>query len=88
MYETKVAVLDDQEYKKMTTIQTYAIMFLVELSSGRGLLASSHLRLAVENLIAQTAIEQAPEAQEVSSWGILTMHTYVNAQYHVSTNHI
>ena len=89
MYETKVSVLDDQDYKKMTTLQTYAIMFLVDLSSGRGLFASSHLRLAVENLLAKTATDQGPEAQEVSTWGILTMHTYVKYfQHHMENEHI
>lgn len=62
---------------KMTSIQTYAIMFLVELGSGHGLLASSHLRWAVENLTAKQTAEQSSEAEEVTAWGILTLHTYV-----------
>lgn len=63
--------------EKMTSIQTYAIMFLVELGSGHGLIASSHLRLAVESLIAKQTSEQTSEAEEVTAWGILTLHTYV-----------
>lgn len=60
---------------KMTSIQTYAIMFLVELGSGHGLIASSHLRLAVESLTAKQTSEQSAEAEEVAAWGILTLHT-------------
>ena len=54
--------MKDANFEKMTSIQTYAIMFLVELGSGHGLIASSHLRLA-------------SEAEEVTAWGILTLHT-------------
>ncbi len=63
------------DFEKMTSIQTYAIMFLVELGSGHGLIASSHLRLAVESLIAKQTSEQTTEAEEVTAWGILTLHT-------------
>ena len=77
MDETKVCLQSDPEYTKMTTIQSYAIMFLVDLSCGHGLMATSHLRLAVENLLARTFPEQTPEAQEVTSWGIVTLHTCV-----------
>lgn len=67
------------DVEKMTSIQTYAIMFLVELGCGNGLLASSHLRLAVESLIAKQTSEQTSEAEEVTAWGILTLHTYVTS---------
>ena len=70
-------LLKHADFEKMTTIQTYAIMFLVELGSGHGLIASSHLRLAVESLIAKQTSEQSSEAEEVTAWGILTLHTYV-----------
>ena len=62
---------------KMTTIQTYAIMFLVELGSGNALMGASHLRLAVETLVSKTTLEQSSESEEISAWGILTLHTYV-----------
>lgn len=71
------SLLKDADYAKMTTIQTYAIMFLVEVGSGQGLKASSHLRLAVESLIAKQTQEQSTEAEEVAAWGIVTLHTYV-----------
>ena len=60
---------------KMSAIQTYAIMFLVELGSGNGLRAASHLRLAAESLIAKQTSEQTLESEEVATWGILTLHT-------------
>ena len=71
------SLMKDADYAKMTSIQTYAIMFLVEVGSGHGLRASSHLRLAVESLIAKQTSEQSSEAEEVAAWGILTLHTYV-----------
>lgn len=74
--ETK-SLMKHADCTKMTSIQTYAIMFLVELGSGHGLIASSHLRLAVESLIAKQTSEQSSEAEEVAAWGILTLHTYV-----------
>lgn len=69
------SLMKDADFTKMTSIQTYAIMFLVEVGSGQGLMASSHLRLAVESLTAKKMSEQSPEAEEVSAWGILTLHT-------------
>ncbi|KAL9594951.1 MAG: hypothetical protein Q9219_006731 [cf. Caloplaca sp. 3 TL-2023] len=63
---------------KMVAIQTWAIMFLVELGRGNGLMASAHLRNATELLIARTENEQAETSAEVASWGILTLATYVD----------
>ena len=77
MDETKFWMQKDLVYEKMTTIQTYAIMFLVELGCGEGLLAGSHLRLAVETLLARQTSEQTPEAEEIATWGIVTLYTYV-----------
>lgn len=71
------SLLKNAEFGKMTSIQTYAIMFLVEAGSGHGLIASSHLRLAVESLIEKKSGEQSSEAEEVAAWGVLTLHTYV-----------
>ncbi len=70
-----VSLMKNVDFEKMTSIQTYAIMFLVDLGSGHGLMASSHLRLAVESLIAKQTSEQTSEAEEVTAWGILTLHT-------------
>ena len=64
--------LDDGE---MTTVQTYAIMHLAEFGSGHGLIATSHLRLAVESLIDKQNSEHAEDLDRVATWGILTLHT-------------
>lgn len=71
------SLLKHADPEKMTSIQTYAILFLVEIGSGHGLKANAHLRLAVESLIAKQTSEQSSEAEEVAAWGILTLHTYV-----------
>ena len=72
------SLMKNAEVSKMTSIQTYAIMFLVELGSGQGLIASSHLRLATESLITKQTSEQTSESEEVAAWGILTLHTCVS----------
>ena len=63
-------------YSKMSTIQTYAIMFLTELASGHGLIATSHLRLATESWVSKQGEDQSRESEDIASWGILTLHTY------------
>lgn len=69
------------EMKKLTTIQTYAIMFLTELGSGHGLMGTSHLRLAVETLVEKHHAEQSAESEQVAAWGILTLHTFVSRSW-------
>ena len=69
------SLMEHADFEKMTSIQTYTVMFLVELGSGHGLVASSHLRLAVESLIAKQTLEISSEAEEVAAWGIMTLHT-------------
>ena len=71
------ALMTSPEYSKMTNIQTYAILFLVEVGSGHGQVATSHLRLATESLMAKNNPEQSSESSEVTSWGLLTLHTCV-----------
>ncbi len=72
------ALMRTADLTKMSSIQTYAIMFLVELGSGHGLKAASHLRLSAETLVAKQTSEQTLESEEVAAWGILTLHTWVN----------
>ena len=60
---------------KMTSVQTWAVMFLSEVGSGDGLIASSHLRLACEMLLAERNGKQSAESTEVASWGIFTLFT-------------
>lgn len=78
MAEAKSA-MNDADPDKMTSIQTYAIMFLVEVAIGRGLEATAHLRVSIEGLTARRLGEQSSEAEEIAAWGILTAQTYVPA---------
>ena len=70
--------LKDVNDDKMTVIQTYAILFLAELSSGSGRTATSHLRLAAELLIDRQQVEAFRNSEEISFWGLLTLHTLVS----------
>jgi hypothetical protein len=54
---------------------TYAILFLVELSSGKGASAFSHLRLAVESLRNVSQGNWSEEAFEITTFGIHTLNT-------------
>ena len=74
MEETR-SLLRHVDPAKMTSIQTHAILFLAELGSGHGLIATSYLRLAVEILIDKQKSEQDEESERVAAWGILTLHT-------------
>lgn len=68
--------LKEGDYNKMTVIQTYAILFLVELGCGNGQLATSHLRLATESCFdKQQEAEQNPDSEGVAASGVLTLHT-------------
>lgn len=68
-------LLKSAEQGKMTTVQTYAVMFLAEFGSSQGLKGASYLRLATEILVDKQIAEQSAEALSVSAWGILTLHT-------------
>ena len=72
--ETKAYIVHLDQYK-MTTIQTYAIMFLAEFGSGRGHAGTMYLTRAIEALIEKQTQEQSVESEAVSAWGIMTLHT-------------
>lgn len=74
MAEAK-AMMDHIRIDKMTSIQTYAVIFLVDVACGRGLEALAHLRVSTEALTAKRPIEQSSEAEDIVSWGILTAQT-------------
>ena len=72
------ATLTPDSYGYMTSVQTLAIMFLVELSSGKARKGVGYLRSAVDNL----NINRSPlseEANEITMWGLHTLHTYVKS---------
>ena len=63
-------------YRRLTAIQTFAIMYLVELSSGQARRATGYLRSALDNLRACDSHQQSEEARELTEWGIQTLNTY------------
>ena len=74
MEETR-SLMKSIDHAKMTTVQTHAVMFLAEFGSGHGLMATSHLRLAVELLIERMYSDQAETSERIATWGIATLHT-------------
>lgn len=75
------ALMKEADEDKMTVLQTYAVMFLFELGSGKGRVAGTYLRLATEILVAKQQAEQSRESEEVSTWGVFTLHTCVSLRY-------
>ncbi len=64
-------------YCKISTLQAFAIMFLVDLSAGKGARASSYLRIAAENLNSRLDSQYYTEAAEIASWGLYVMNMRV-----------
>ena len=64
------------QYQKTITIQTFAVMFLVEMSSGRGSKAGSYIRLAAETLSKKPSTEYNTEAMEVTRLGVYALNVY------------
>lgn len=62
-------------YGHMTSIQTFAVMYLVELSSGRARNAAAYLRSAVDNMESRDGPQQSEEARELTLLGIQTLNT-------------
>lgn len=57
-------------YFRMTTIQTLAIMYLVDLGSGKVRRAMGYLRSAIENMTQYNDDQQSADAREICVWGI------------------
>lgn len=66
-----------EDYAKMTAIQAFAVVFLVDLSSGKALRAAGYLRLAADGLRSMSESEHSAEAVELSLWGVHTLNTSV-----------
>ena len=62
-------------FREMTSIQTFAIMYLVDLSAGKARSAVGYLRSAVENLMTYSEYQQSEEAMELSRWGVQSLNT-------------
>ena len=59
---------------RITTLQSFAVMFLVELSSGRARNAATYLRCAADNLEELPDDGHKHEVYEASRWGIYTLN--------------
>lgn len=73
------ASLTQENYRQTKSIQTFAIMYLVDLSSGKARSAAGYLRSAVEYLKVDNGYQQSAEAEamELLGWGIQSLNTYV-----------
>lgn len=64
-----------ESYRHLTSIQSFGIMYLAELSSGKARSAVGYLRSAVEHLQASNGLQQSEEAGELTLWGMQTLNT-------------
>ena len=69
------AHLPADPYLSATATQAFAVMYLVDLSSGRARAATAYLRCAADSLRAVDGGRQTKEALELSGWGIQTLNT-------------
>lgn len=69
------ASLNTDNFHHMTSIQTFAVMYLVDLGSGKAQNAMKYLRTAVDSLKSIHGHQQSAEALELSAWGIRTLNT-------------
>jgi len=75
MNEARRTLLPDS-YRRMTSIQTFAIMYLVEMSSGKARNAAGYLRSAVDNMKTNDGPQHSEEAKELTLWGLHTLNMY------------
>ena len=62
--------LHSSNYKSMTSVQTFAIMYLIDLSSGKARTALGYLEAAIDGLKAVEESSQSRESKELTYWGI------------------
>ncbi len=65
-----------ESYRVLTSVQTFAVLFLVELSSGKARNAIGYLRSAIDNIKFQDSVQHSEEAKELTLWGIQTLNSY------------
>ncbi|OMP88851.1 Nitrogen assimilation transcription factor nit-4 [Diplodia seriata] len=80
-FERGIAEVAKEDPRSLTCVTTYALLFLVELGCNQARHASSHLRLAAENVAALNRAAYAPAASEITARGI---HTLCAIHYHVT----
>lgn len=68
--------LTPDSYRRMTSVQTFAIMYLVEISSGKARNASGYLRSAVDCMNMDDGPQHDEEVKELTLWGLHTLNTY------------
>ena len=72
MNEARTLVRDAPP-NKLAIIQTYAVMFLAELSSGKGANSASYVRLAADSIEQRMESEYSSQAVEMTRWGIYAL---------------
>ena len=76
------ATLTPSSYGYITSVQALAVMFLVELSSGKARKAVGYLRSAVENMMNGHGSQVSEEASIITVWGLHALNTYVEGDSH------
>ncbi|MCJ1283993.1 hypothetical protein MMC26_003324 [Xylographa opegraphella] len=59
--------------EKLAVVQTYAVMFLVDLSSGNGANSASYIRLAADAIDQRVESGYSTQAAEMTKWGIYSL---------------
>ncbi|MCJ1474840.1 hypothetical protein MMC13_003500 [Lambiella insularis] len=58
---------------KLAVVQTYAVMFLVELSAGKGANSTSYIRVAADAIDQRIEAGYSTQAAEMTRWGIYSL---------------
>jgi hypothetical protein len=72
-FRQALSTIPQDEVPKMTTIQSYALLFLTELGSGKASRALNYLRLAGEGLNIRLQHHYSTEVMEITKWGIYAL---------------
>ncbi|MCJ1379996.1 hypothetical protein MMC17_003099 [Xylographa soralifera] len=67
------ALVRDAPAEKLAIVQTYAVMFLVDLSSGKGANSTSYIRLAADSIDERIESGYSSQAAEMTRWGIYAL---------------
>ena len=62
-------------YSWMTSKQTFAVMFMVEMSSGKARSAMGYLRSAIDNEKFRESTQHSEATKELTLWGIQTLNS-------------
>ena len=69
------ASLTPDIYTHITSVQAFALIYLVELSDGKARRAQGYLRTAVEHLRMVDTDQVSPQSLEITKWGIYCLNT-------------